>query len=132
MSRIDRRQHSIDVAGLLARLGIVPAATISGVDVALVAPRSWPVAGITWTPTAYSSGTATLLLAGPDADSTGALVVSSNADLWIRVTDAPEVEAVKVERITVIGGGQTLVVTPPVSTLALVGSGLVDSSTIAA
>lgn len=80
-------------------------ATVTGVDVALLAPRTSPTGSTSWTAATYASGTATVLLAGPDATSNpaGALVVpSGGADLWIKVTDSPEVDAALVERINVV------------------------------
>jgi hypothetical protein len=44
-----------------------------------------------------------VLLAGPDASPTSALVVAGAADLWVRITDVPEVDTAFVERITVEG-----------------------------
>jgi hypothetical protein len=65
-----------------------------------------PTSGNTWTATSYSSGTATVLLAGPQADPTGALVVTGNADLWILPVGGTDVREMKVGRITVPGVGQ--------------------------
>ena len=78
-------------------------ATLAGVDVALIPPRSNPTGVTPWTPAAAVAGGWRVLLAGPDASSSGALVVTSTADLWVRVTDAPEVDTAFVERITVEG-----------------------------
>lgn len=99
LSRIDRLYASIDVTGTLADGS---PATITGVDVALLAPRATPVAATVWTAATYADGTARVLLAGPDANPVGALAVpAGGGDLWIRVTDTPEVDATKVERVTV-------------------------------
>lgn len=77
-------------------------ATLTGVDVALLAPHATPTATTTWTASTPVNGKWRILLAGPDASPTDALVVpSGGADLWIRVTDVPEVDAARVERITV-------------------------------
>ena len=77
-------------------------ATLAGVSVALLPPRSTPTAATTWTAATYAAGIATVLLAGPDADPTSAVVVpSGGADLWIKVADSPEVDASRVERINV-------------------------------
>jgi peptidoglycan/xylan/chitin deacetylase (PgdA/CDA1 family) len=51
-----------------------------------------------------------VLFAGPDADPTGAIVVSASADLWVKITASSEVDAAKVERITVLGGGSVPVI----------------------
>lgn len=76
--------------------------TLTGVDVALLAPRATPTAATTWTAATYAGGVASLLLAGPDADPTGALVVpATGADLWLRVVDNPETITALVGRITV-------------------------------
>ena len=78
------------------------APTIAGVDVALLAPRISPAADTVWTAATYADGEATVLLAGPEADSTDALVVpTAGADLWLRVTDDPETTATRVERLSV-------------------------------
>ena len=77
--------------------------TLTGVDVALIPPRSNPTATTVWTAAAPVNGKWQVLLAGPDASPTSALVVSKTADLWVRVTDAPEVDTAFVERITVEG-----------------------------
>jgi hypothetical protein len=76
--------------------------TLAGVDVAVVPHRTDITAATTWTASSYANGTATVLLAGPAADPTGALVIpATGADLWIRVTDSPEVQAVKVGSVLV-------------------------------
>lgn len=96
LSRIDRVYRHYDVTATLAD---GTPATLAGVDVALLAVHGKPTAATGWTPTAYTDGTATVLLAGPDADPTGAVPVQRKADLWIRVTDTPEVVATFVETI---------------------------------
>lgn len=99
LSRIDRLYRDYEVTATL-RDG--SPATLTGVDVALLAPRTTPTTATVWTAATYATGVATILLAGPDATPTGALVVpAGGADLWIRVTDNPEVDAERVERITV-------------------------------
>lgn len=99
LSRIDRTYAHITVT---ATLHNGDPATVTAVSVALLPPRRTPTAGTTWTPSAYASGDAVILLAGPDADPDGALTVpEGGADLWVRVPDNPEVQAVKVARIDV-------------------------------
>lgn len=99
LSRIDRIYRTYDVTATLAGGG---PATLTGVDVAVLLPRTTPTASTTWTAATYAAGVATVLLAGPDADPTGALVIpAAGADLWIRVVDTPEVDAEYVERIGV-------------------------------
>lgn len=100
ISRIDRlyREYNVD-----ATLRDGSEADLNGVTVAVLPPRSAPTAATTWTTVAYASGVATVLLAGPDADPAGADVVvpTGGGDLWIRVSDAPEIDATRVERIYV-------------------------------
>jgi hypothetical protein len=100
LSRIDRQYVDIDVAATLAD---GTPATLAGIDVALLPPRVSPTATTTWAPAAYASGTATVLLAGPDASSTDALVVPlGGADLWLRAVDNPEVTARRITRVSVV------------------------------
>jgi len=110
LSRIDRKARTYALTDVLT--GSVPPG-VTGVDVALLAPRSAPTAATVWFPATYSAGSFTVLLAGPDADSAGALVVPASADIWMRITNLPEVDAAKLERITVLGGGGTLPGPPP-------------------
>lgn len=99
LSRIDRLYRDYTVTATLRTGG---AAVLTGVQVALLTPRAAPTAATVWTAATYAAGVATVLLAGPDADPTGAIPVpAGGADLWIRVTDTPEVDAQRVERITV-------------------------------
>lgn len=100
LNRIEVQYVDIDVTATL-RDGTP--AVLAGVSVTLVAPRARPTGTTTWTPAVYADGTATVLLAGPDATASGALTVpTGGADLWILVTDNPEKDAAKVGRITVI------------------------------
>jgi hypothetical protein len=99
MSRIDRLRRSYDVTAVLPDGAT---ATLTAVDVALLLPRTTPTAATTWTAASYTAGVATVLLAGPDADPTDALTVpTGGVDLWMRVVDVPEVDAERIERITV-------------------------------
>lgn len=99
VARVDRVYVDLQVTGAL-RDGTP--AILTGVDVALLAPRTSPTAATTWTTADYADGTATVLLAGPDADPSAALVVpAAGCDLWIRITDSPEILTANVERITV-------------------------------
>lgn len=99
LSKIDRIRRLYDVT---ATLPDGTAATLAGVDVALLPPRTTPTGETMWTAATYSAGTATVLLAGPDADPGDALVVpATGADLWLRVTDNPEIDAERVERIII-------------------------------
>jgi hypothetical protein len=105
LSRIDKRQRTYTVADNLG-------GTYTTIDVALLPVRSSPTAATVWTSVPYAAGVATVVWAGPDADSSGAIVVTADADMWIKGTNAPYVQAVKDERITVLGGGNPLVALP--------------------
>lgn len=99
ISRIDRLYRDYTVTAT-TRTGTP--ATLTGVTVALLPPRTTPTAATIWTAATYAAGIATVLLAGPDADPTSAVVVpSGGADLWIKVSDSPEIDAERVERISV-------------------------------
>jgi hypothetical protein len=99
LSPIDRVYVKFPVTGKLADGS---AATVTGVDVALLPFRTDPATVTTWTPAAYADGIASVLLAGPAADPSGALPVPvGGAELWARVTDTPEVQAVRVGFISV-------------------------------
>lgn len=99
LSRIDRIDLHIPVTATLA--DSTPA-DLAGVDVALLAPRTTPTAATTWTSAAYTGGVAVVLVAGPDADPTGALAIpAGGADVWLRVVDNPEVQAVCAGRVTI-------------------------------
>jgi hypothetical protein len=76
---------------------------LTGIDVALLPPRTTPTSATTWTAATYAAGFATVLLAGPDADDTDALAVPvAGADLWVRVVDNPEVVVVRAGRVAVV------------------------------
>jgi hypothetical protein len=74
-----------------------------------------------WTDTGVTGGAATPLLAGPDADSSGAVVVTGSADLWIKTTVGSETDAVKIERVTLLGGGAVSPVGPLPQVLSVQG-----------
>jgi uncharacterized Zn-binding protein involved in type VI secretion len=77
-------------------------AILTGVDAAVLPLSGTPDAATTWTPATYAAGVATVLIAGPAAAAAGALAVpDGGGDLWLRVTDTPEVDAARVQRITV-------------------------------
>jgi hypothetical protein len=99
LTRISRMYRTYDVEATLSN---GDPAELAGVDIALLVPGSTPKVDTTWSAAAYVNGVATVLLAGPDADDTDALVVpAGGADLWIKVTDTPEIDAEKIERISV-------------------------------
>lgn len=124
LTRVSRKYVEIDVVATLPGGG---SATISGVDVAMIPINAGPDAATSWTAATYATGTATVLLAGPDAGGSGALVVPSDMDLWAKVTDAPEVDAVKIARVNVVGGTPAVL---PISTVSdAYVAGLVSGST---
>lgn len=99
LTRISRLYVEFDVAAVLPDGN---PATITGVDVSLLPVNTAPDVDTTWTAAAYAAGVGSVLLAGPDADATGALPVpAAGADLWLRVIDTPEVDAARVVRVTV-------------------------------
>jgi hypothetical protein len=98
-TRITRKFIEVFVTATLPDGEVAP---LAGVDVSLLTPHATPGDDTVWTPATYADGMARILVAGPEADPSGALpLATGGADLWIRVTDNPEIEAVKVERITV-------------------------------
>lgn len=117
LSRIDRVNRTYDVTVTDVNGTAEAPATVS---FALLPPRSAPTSSTVWTSATVVDGSATVLLAGPDASPTGALVVPADCDLWIRSTDAPQIDAQKVERITVLGGGAAqLPLTPDAAIVSL-------------
>lgn len=101
LSRIDRQYAPITVdATDTAGAPAVP----SGVSVALLPPRSTPNADTVWFPADYwpDTGEWVVLLAGPDADPTAAIIVLVTSDLWMRVEDSPETRAVPIAHVVVI------------------------------
>jgi hypothetical protein len=111
LSRLDRVQRSYPLAPLFPSL----AGPFTAASIALIPPRSTPNGATVWATTGVTGGAATPLLAGPDADSSGAVVVTGSADLWVKTTVGSETDAVKVERITLLGAGP--IVTPPTAAL---------------
>lgn len=102
LSRIDRHPWSKTEAQIRALISGGGPASITGLDVAALPKGSKPTSATTWTACTYTSATASTLFAGPDASPTGAIVVAADSDLWGRVTTLPEVDAFKIERITVL------------------------------
>lgn len=85
---------------LTARLASGQLTSIAGASVAVVPPREAPSSSTTWVDAVWNSPVARILVAGPQADPTGALVLpSGGGDLWVRITDATEVDAVFAVRI---------------------------------
>lgn len=125
LTPITRQYVSIDVTAALASGA---PAVISGVDAAIVTPRYAPSGTTSWRSITYASGTATVLVAGYDADPTGAIVVppGQGVDLWIRVVDSPEVTATKVERLIVeAGDADAVIATSPLAGLDAVIAALI-------
>ncbi|MCU1617212.1 MAG: hypothetical protein JWO98_4752 [Frankiales bacterium] len=118
LSRIDVRGKTYDVPSLLTELD---PASLTGVSVALLPPRTSPTAATVWTTVTFVAPTATVLFAGSDADSTGAVVVTGSADLWIKAVAGVETETVRVERITLIGEGQPVVALPNTAVVSVNG-----------
>jgi preprotein translocase subunit SecD len=78
------------------------AVALTAIDFALTSPRARVSAATVWTPVTVTSGKAQIVLAGPDADPTGAFSVpEGGADLHQRWIDGAYVDAEFVERITV-------------------------------
>lgn len=79
-------------------------AAIFGVEVALLPYRVSPDETTVWQAVTYTDGVAKVLISGPVAGpADDALVVPvSGADLWARITDNPEIDAVRIENIAVI------------------------------
>lgn len=99
LGRIERKYARIT---LTAKDDAGAVATVNNVDVALVPERSQPTQYTTWEPYSVTDGMVRLLLAGPEADDTNAVVVAESMDLWVRVTDNPEVDTALIETIDVI------------------------------
>lgn len=100
LTRISRKYARLP---LVATLADGSPATIAGVDVALTPVDGRVDAATAWTPAAPRDGVPHVLLAGPDADATGALPVPEDgADLWGRVTDHPEVDVVRLDTIRIV------------------------------
>lgn len=98
-TRISRKYLRIPVSAAAAD-GTV--ATLTGFDVALVPIGGRVDSSTVWTAATFAAGVGTILLAGPDADPTGALAIpAAGADLCVRVTDSPEVDVAAVCRLHV-------------------------------
>lgn len=99
LSRLDRIYGRVDVTGTLADGS---PATLTAVSVAMIPAHTRPTATTVWTAATLDGRTLSVLLAGPDADQTGALAVpGGDGELWVRVVDSPESQAIKVDRVIV-------------------------------
>jgi hypothetical protein len=103
LSRVDKIGRTYDLAAIFTELS----GPFTAASVALLPPRSAPTGSTVWQSVSVSSGMANVLYAGPDVDSTGAVVVTGSCDPWLKVTSGTETDAVKVPggRITLRGGG---------------------------
>ena len=99
---LGRTERVVRFYDLAATLDDGTAVELLDVAVAVLPARTRPDDDTTWTAADYSGGTATVVLAGPDADDTGALAVSVDADVWLRVIDDPETITVRAERIRLL------------------------------
>jgi hypothetical protein len=89
LSRIERVERVYDVTATLADGS---PATVATIDVALLPLRTAPTGATTWTAYPVTTGEVTVLLAGPDASPTSAVVVPvAGGTLWFREVDSPEV-----------------------------------------
>lgn len=117
LSRVDRLEKTYDLAARFPDLD----GPFTAADVALLPPRANPNGATVWDAVGVTAGVATVLFAGPDADSSGAVVVTGSADLWLRVTVGAETDAVKVERITLLGSGVVIAPGPLPQVLSVQG-----------
>jgi hypothetical protein len=119
LSRVDKVSRTYDLAALFPEL----AGPFTAASVALLPPRSAPTGSTVWASVPVASGQANVLYAGPDADSTGAVVVTGNCDPWIEATSGTETQAVRVPggRITLRGGGPVPVPGPLPQVLSVQG-----------
>ena len=103
LSRVDKVSRSYDLAAIFTEL----TGPFTAAQVALVPPRTSPDGSTVWLTVPVTAGMADVLYAGPDADSTGAVVVTGNCDPWLKVTSGAETDAARVPggRITLRGGG---------------------------
>lgn len=78
-------------------------ASVSSLEGAIVRTGTTPGASQAWVTATALAGKWRLMLAGPYADSTGALVVPFvGGDLWVRVVDNPEILAKFAAHIDVV------------------------------
>lgn len=100
LPRIGKKLVDLDLA-ITLRTGA--AGTVASVDVGL-APAGGGSETVTgWLTVAVVAGKATFALVGPSApDLTTGLVALRDSDLWARITDAPEVDAARIDHIRLI------------------------------
>jgi hypothetical protein len=96
----------------IARKYLYPNATVtladgtkidpSNVHAVLILGRGTPTGDTEWIEVPLSPQGRRILVAGPDADPTDAVVIPpGGADLWIRVVDEPEVDVTESRRIEI-------------------------------
>lgn len=99
LTPIDRVYVHIPVTAALSDGSPV---TLTTVDVALLPYRTVPSSSTPWTTLPVTNGEVVPLVAGSDADPTGAIVLpTGGGTAWIRETDNPEVKAVPAGFISV-------------------------------
>ncbi len=77
--------------------------TLTGVQAAITDRAATPTALTTWTDCLWNDPTARVLVAGPDADPSGALVLADDGGrLWLRIVDTPEVDLYSAAVIRVV------------------------------
>jgi hypothetical protein len=99
LSPVDRIPARVPLA---ATLPDGTPATLTDVALAVLPAYAKPRAGTTWQAVALVDGAAPLMLAGPEADPIGALVVpAGGGTLFVRVIDGDVVQVRKVAALTV-------------------------------
>lgn len=99
-SRIDRRPVTITVTAI--NPDGTPA-TLDAIDVALLAPAASPTQGTAWKTTNFANGALEVLVAGPNADPDGALVIPTRGGrFWIKDPAADSTQAVPAGRVSLI------------------------------
>jgi hypothetical protein len=103
LSRVDKVSRSYDLASIFTELS----GPFTAASVALLPVGAKPNGSTIFTPMTVANGQASVLYAGPDASSTGAVVVTGSCDPYIEATSGTETQAVRVPggRITLRGGG---------------------------
>jgi hypothetical protein len=101
LSPVDRRYFYIPVT---ATLPTGQPTTIDAVNVAVLLRDLLPDRSTAWTQAVWDEGFAVVLLAGPEADQSDAILVPfGGAVAWILESDDPEVQAVRVPGILWVG-----------------------------
>jgi hypothetical protein len=99
LGRTERQYASFPLTGTLDD---GTPADLTNVAVALLPRSTTPRPHTTWTPATITDGRVRVLLAGPDAPTEGALTVpDGGGELWVQVTDTPEVDTARVDRVLI-------------------------------